>query len=270
MITLLLAGWAAIAAAQALLWWEQRRSQDASLVDVGWSAALVVLALGFALASDGLTARRALVGAMGAVWGGRLAWHLARRIVADRRHRDADHREDGRYRALRARWGAAAQRNFFIFFQVQAVWSVMFAVPFLIAMRADRAALTWQDGLGVAIWAIGVVGEAVADAQLARFRADPGHRGRTCRAGLWRYSRHPNYFFEWLTWWAYVAIAWGAPHGWVALFGPAVMLLFLFKVTGIPYTEAQALRSRGDDYRAYQRTTSAFVPWFPRADAEEA
>ena len=144
------------------------------------------------------------------------------------------------------------------------------AYTFQSSTFADDQALTWQDGLGVAIWAIGVAGEAVADAQLARFRADPGHRGRTCRAGLWRYSRHPNYFFEWLTWWAYVAIAWGAPHGWVALFGPAVMLLFLFKVTGIPYTEAQALRSRGDDYRAYQRTTSAFVPWFPRADAEEA
>jgi steroid 5-alpha reductase family enzyme len=194
---------------------------------------------------------------MGAIWGGRLAWHLARRIRRDGH-------EDGRYRDLRARWGASAQRNFFVFFQVQATWSVLFSLPLLVAMRADRAALGWPELIGAAIWAIGVIGEGVADAQLARFRARPEHRGRTCRDGLWRYSRHPNYFFEWITWWGYVAIAWGAPTGWLALLGPVLMLLFLYKVTGIPYTEAQALRSRGDDYRDYQRTTSAFFPWFPR------
>lgn len=268
MIALVLGGWAVIAAAQLALWWEQRRSGDASLVDVGWSAALVVLAGLYAVAGDGLTERRLLVGAMAAIWGGRLAWHLARRIVASRAA--GARAEDGRYQALRARWGPRAQRNFLVFFQVQASWSVLFSLPILVAMGAARPALGWLDAVGVAIWAIGVVGEGVADAQLARFRARAGSRGRTCREGLWRYSRHPNYFFEWLTWWSYVVIAWGAPLGWLAWAGPALMLLFLFKVTGIPSTEAQALRSRGDDYRAYQRTTSAFVPWFPRADRPRA
>jgi steroid 5-alpha reductase family enzyme len=262
MTAVVLAGWAAVAVAQLALWWQQRRSGDASIVDVGWSAALVALAAWYAIAGDGLGERRLLVGAMGAVWGGRLAWYLGRRL----RRARARHGEDGRYQALRARWGAAAQRNFFLFFQVQAAWSVLFSIPFLIAMGAARPALGWQDLLGVALWAIGVAGESVADAQLARFRADPANAGRTCRVGLWRASRHPNYFFEWIGWWGYVAIAWGAPHGWVALLGPIVMLLFLVRFTGIPYTEAQALRSRGDDYRAYQRTTSAFVPWFPVED----
>src|SRR5262249_38496991 len=90
--------------------------------------------------------------------------------------------------------------------------------------------------------------------------------GRTCRAGLWRYSRHPNYFFEWTHWFAYPLLAVGAGGVfWLSAIGPVIMLLMLYRVSGIPFTEAQALRSRGDDYRDYQRTTSAFVPWFPKA-----
>jgi steroid 5-alpha reductase family enzyme len=111
------------------------------------------------------------------------------------------------------------------------------------------------------LWAGAVLGETVADRQLAGFRADPANRGAVCRRGLWRLSRHPNYFFEWVQWWAYVLIGRGAP---LTLIGPAAMLVFLFRVTGIPYTERQALRSRGEAYREYQRATSAFVPWPPR------
>jgi steroid 5-alpha reductase family enzyme len=92
------------------------------------------------------------------------------------------------------------------------------------------------------------------------------NRGHTCRDGLWRYSRHPNYFFEWLHWWAYVPLSLGAAGGWATILAPLVMLFFLFCVTGIPATEAQALQSRGADYRQYQRTTSAFFPWFPRRE----
>ena len=100
--------------------------------------------------------------------------------------------------------------------------------------------------------------------QLAAFRAQPSNRGRTCRSGLWRYSRHPNYFFEWLHWFAYVALAVGSPVSWLAWSGPVVMYLFLRYISGIPFTEANALRSRGDDYREYQRTTPMLFPWFPR------
>jgi steroid 5-alpha reductase family enzyme len=111
---------------------------------------------------------------------------------------------------------------------------------------------------------VAFAGESLADRQLSRFRQDPRNRGRVCRDGLWRYSRHPNYFFEWLHWWAYVALAAGSPLWWIAVAGVAMMLLFLTRVTGIPPTEAQALRSRGEAYREYQRTTSAFFPWPPR------
>jgi steroid 5-alpha reductase family enzyme len=117
---------------------------------------------------------------------------------------------------------------------------------------------------GVIVWLIAVAGETIADRQLARFRRDPANRGQVCRAGLWRYSRHPNYFFEWVHWLSYVLIG----HGeWLTWIGPVGMLLFLFRVTGIPYTEMQALKSRGDRYREYQSTTNVFFPWFPRSVA---
>jgi steroid 5-alpha reductase family enzyme len=118
---------------------------------------------------------------------------------------------------------------------------------------------------GLALWAVALAGEALADKQMSRFKAAPSNAGAVCRTGLWKYSRHPNYFFESLVWWAYFLFAAAAPTGWVTLYCPLGMLYLLLRVTGIPETEAQAVRSKGEAYRAYQRTTSAFVPWFPRA-----
>ncbi len=135
----------------------------------------------------------------------------------------------------------------------------------LIAMLNPAAFPNAWDIAGVLVWLLAVGGERTADAQLERFRADPANRGRTCRVGLWRLSRHPNYFFEWLHWWSYVLIGFAAPLGWLTLLGPAVMLLFLLRITGIPMTELRAIESRGDAYREYQRTTSAFFPWPPKA-----
>jgi len=121
---------------------------------------------------------------------------------------------------------------------------------------------------GLLLWGVAVTGESIADWQLAAFRSRPWNKDRVCRIGLWRYSRHPNYFFEWVHWWSYVVMALALPAGnwWVTLIGPLAMGWALVKVTGIPWAEAQALTTRGQDYRAYQRTTSAFIPWWPRAD----
>ena len=253
---LLVTGWVAMAAMMAALWLVQRARRDAGVVDVGWTAGLGALALWYALAGGGDPLRRGLVAAMAGGWSLRLAWHLlADRVVGKP--------EDGRYRELRSRWGERAQARFFVFFQAQAAADVVLSLPFLAAMCGERA--LGATGLaGVAVWAVAVLGETLADAQLARFRADPGNRGRTCRAGLWRLSRHPNYFFEWLHWWAYVLLALGSPAWWLSLVGPVLMLVLLLEVTGIPATEAHALASRGEEYRDYQRTTSAFVPWFPK------
>ena len=141
----------------------------------------------------------------------------------------------------------------------------MLAAPLLAACLNPAPAIHPLEWAGLVLWAVTLAGEAVADRQLEVFRRDPASRGRTCRSGLWRYSRHPNYFFEWLVWVAYFVFALASPWGWATVYCPALMLYFLFRVTGIPATEEQAVRSRGDDYRDYQRTTSAFVPWFPKA-----
>ena len=121
------------------------------------------------------------------------------------------------------------------------------------------------DIVGAGLWLIGLAGESLADAQLRRFKARPESKGKTCREGLWNYSRHPNYFFEWLIWIGYGILALGAPWGWLGMISPLAILYILTRLTGIPLTEEQAIRSRGDDYRDYQRTTSAFIPWFKKA-----
>ncbi len=135
----------------------------------------------------------------------------------------------------------------------------------MVLVRNDHPSLGPGEIAGIALWLAAIAGETLADRQLAQFRAKPANRGKTCRAGLWRYSRHPNYFFEWLHWWSYVLMGINVSNGWVTLIGPVVMLFFLFYITGIPHTEKQAVASRGDDYREYQRTTSMFFPWPPKA-----
>ncbi len=255
---LLLGGWAAAAALMAIFWLAQLRTGDAGIVDVVWSVAVGLLAILFAWLADGHPSRRILLGVLVGIWSLRLGGHLLTRVM--------QLPEDGRYQRLRAEWGDRAQRNLFLYFQVQAVWGVLFAIPLLVAARNPRP-LGALDAAGVAIWLVALVGESLADRQLGRFRRDPANRGRVCRDGLWRYSRHPNYFFEWVHWWAYPLLAWSAPAGWVALLGPLVMLYFLLKVTGVPPTEANALASRGDAYREYQRTTSVFFPWPPKKGA---
>jgi steroid 5-alpha reductase family enzyme len=256
--TQILVAWGIVAVMMVLLWWRQQITKDATPVDVGWSVGLGLLALFFwAVSPDPTQPRTILVGLLGAVWAFRLGGYLYWTRV--RGHRE----EDGRYQTLRRNWGRRAGVFFFVFYQVQALLSFLFALPFLAAMRT-RSEFTAIDFAGIAVWIIAVSGEALADAQLSRFRARSESRGKTCRDGLWSWSRHPNYFFEWLHWWAYVLLSWGAVWWWGTLFAPALMLFFLFKVTGIPATEAQAVLSRGDDYREYQRTTSVFVPWPPK------
>jgi steroid 5-alpha reductase family enzyme len=119
--------------------------------------------------------------------------------------------------------------------------------------------------MGVVIAAISLLGEGLADRQLTSFKENRAHQGRTCREGLWKYSRHPNYFFEWVFWFSFVAFAWGSSIWLLTWLGPVVMLILLFGVTGIPPSEARALESRGADYRDYQSKTSVFIPWFPKS-----
>ena len=254
----LLGSWIGIAGLMAILWHLQRTTKNAGIVDVAWSFGTGLVGVAFCLFGTGDPTRRILLGAMIGFWGFRLGLHLWQRMKREP--------EDGRYTAIREKTGAGADRWLFIFFQVQAVWALMFASPLLIAARNTTPGWQWTDTLGVAIWIFAIGGESLSDRQLARFKARPDSKGQVCRDGLWGWSRHPNYFFEWLHWFAYVAIGWNAAYGWATLAGPAVMLFFLFKITGIPPTEKQALRSRGEAYRQYQREVSPFFPWPPKRD----
>ena len=250
----LLVVWLLAALLMTLGWQWQRARANAGIVDVLWAAGVGGSAVLLGALGSGSTWTRLALALLGGAWGIRLAIHLWTRVRREP--------EDGRYQNLRAHWHGD-QLKFFAFFQFQAALIVLFALPFFVVSRNPQASVPWFAA-AAAIWLLSVIGESIADAQLSRFRNDPANKGYTCREGLWRYSRHPNYFFEWLHWFAYVCLAVGAPIGWLAWSGPVVMYVFLRWISGVPYTETQALRSRGDDYREYQRTTPMLIPWFPK------
>jgi steroid 5-alpha reductase family enzyme len=244
------------------LWVVQVRVRDASLVDAAWAVLIACAAVLYALLADGELSHRVLAAVLACMWGFRLgAYLLFTRVL----RRD----EDGRYLALRAKWGAHANRNFFWFFQFQALFVVFFSLPFAFITLDSESGFGAVAWIGIALWAIGNVGTIAADRQLTRWRGEPGNNGKTARNGLWAWSRHPNYFFEWVTWCGVALVATTAPNGWIAWIVPAGLLVLLFRVTGIPATEAQALRSRAD-YAEYQRMTSAFVPLPPRRGTSTA
>lgn len=251
----LLLVWACAAVAQAGAFAWQRRRRNAGIVDVVWSLGVGGAALLLALVGSGAPLPRALLAVLGGAWGLRLGLHLWRRVRAEG--------EDGRYAHLRRHWGDS-DGKWFAFFQAQALLVVLFALPFAVVAGSPVAAFGWQHVAGIAVWVLSVAGEGVADRQLAAFRADAANRGKVCDVGLWRYSRHPNYFFEFLHWFAYGLLAIGAPHAWLAWSGPLVMYVFLRWISGIPHTEAQSLRTRGQAYRDYQRRTPMLIPWFPK------
>lgn len=243
-------------------WVVQRRAGNAGWVDVVWTFALGLGGITYALVpAPGIAwpgARQVLVAVAAALWSIRLGLHLWNRT----RHGP----EDSRYARFRHDWGGAFQRRMFGFLQVQAAAAAVLAAAFLLAARNPRP-LGWQDGLAVLVLVMAVAGEAIADAQLHRFRDAHAQDGSICDSGLWGLSRHPNYFFEWFGWLAYplfaIDLSGHYPAGWLALAAPALMYWLLVHVSGIPPLEQQMLRTRGSAYRAYRRRTRAFLP-FPR------
>jgi steroid 5-alpha reductase family enzyme len=235
----------------------QRLSGDATAVDAGWALTLALLAVLYAVLAPGCIADRLLVAVTAGPAFLRVAWVVLRRV---------GHGEDRRYGGLRARWHERGreQVRFFVFYQAQALLALGLSGTFLLACFNRHNGLQPPAWAGAGLWMVAATGEAIADRQLARFKADPANEGKTMRYGLWRYSRHPNYFFQWASWVAYALIASPAPWGWLGWISPVLMFGLTVFVTGIPPAEEQAVRSRGEDYRRYQRETSPFVPWFPR------
>jgi steroid 5-alpha reductase family enzyme len=244
----------------ALAWVVQQRTGNSGWVDTIWTFSVGLVGAASALWPIGGTApslRQWLVAALVAAWSLRLGLHIAVRTagIAD----------DPRYADFARKWGVNSARRMFVFLQNQAFGSIPLVFAIFVAARFPEPAPRAQDYLGVLILFMGIAGEALADAQLKAFRTDPVNKGRVCDVGLWRWSRHPNYFFEWFCWLAYPVIALSPdyPWGFATLLAPAFMYWILVHVTGIPPLEEQMLRSRGERYREYQSRTSAFFPMPP-------
>jgi steroid 5-alpha reductase family enzyme len=261
MLILYVEALAAIAVALSVLmagaWAVQQRTGNSGWVDTIWTFSLGLVGAGSALWPVGgaaANARQWLVAGLVAIWSLRLGSHIAART--------AKISDDPRYAAFAKEWGVDSPRKMFIFLQNQGFGSIPLVFSIFVAARFPDHVLRLQDYLGALILFIGIAGESLADSQLKNFRENPANKGRVCDAGLWRWSRHPNYFFEWFGWLAYpvIAISTDYPWGWATLLAPLFMYWILVHVTGIPPLEQQMLRSRGERYRDYQARTSMFFP----------
>jgi steroid 5-alpha reductase family enzyme len=249
--------WIAIglAGAMAAAWAVQRLTGNSAWVDTVWS---------FATGAGGIAAavlpvtgaapslRQVVVAVLIALWAGRLGLHIAERARGGG--------DDPRYAAMAKQWGKAWPLYLFVFLEIQAAASVVLVLAVRLAATNPAPFPAFTDMAGIALLVASVVGEGIADSQLRRF--GHSHKGAVCDVGLWRYSRHPNYFFEWLGWCAWAVIAINFAHLWslAALGAPVMMYLLLVHISGIPPLETHMLATRGERFRAYQAMTSAFFP----------
>jgi len=229
--------------------------KDNSLADTAWGLGFILLAgLTFIRAHEPAP-RRILVTALVLVWGGRLAAH----VFARNRKRG----EDFRYAAWRARWGRwFVLRSYLQVFLLQGVFLLIISWPVVLINSAPQSGPGWRDLAGGLLWLLGFVFESVADAELARFKRQPGEKGRIMMQGLWRYSRHPNYFGEAVMWWGIFVLALGSEGGWTSVASPLLITLLLRFVSGVPMLERKYREN--PEFQAYARRTNAFVPWWPK------
>jgi steroid 5-alpha reductase family enzyme len=272
-----LVSWAAVAVVMILVWVWAYRIKNAGIVDIFWAFNFLVIALVIwflagekTVATDQVVSdikgwhttifpeanvyRKIMVCGLAALWSLRLGTYLLIRVGSHLAE------EEGRYKQLRKEWAPNANAKFFVFFQMQALSNVFLAIPFFIIALNPDPQISIVEYIGATLWLIAIIGEGLADWQLQHFNKNPANKGKVCQYGLWNYSRHPNYFFQLMLWISVFIFALGSPYGWISIVCPLTIGFLIFKVTGIPMTEEQAIRSKGDAYREYQRTTSVFVP----------
>ncbi len=228
-----------------------------SPVDAFWAICIGLTSL-FFLLSQNPNPKQITAAILIGAWAARLGFHLARRI--------ANHHpeEDSRYTKLREVWKGRENSAFFWFFQGQAISVFLLALPFYLIAADPDPGWSALHIAGAIVAAIGLIGETIADKQMSIFKSGDPDPKSVCQKGLWRYSRHPNYFFESVIWTGFFLFAAGSPWGWTTIYAPAIITYLLLKVTGIPPTEASALKRKGEAYRKYQRTTSPFIPLPPK------
>jgi len=247
-----------------LVWLISLVRRDASIVDVFWGLGFVLLAWLYRGLGEGAGdgGRQALVPVLVTIWGGRLSAHIL--------WRNWGRGEDYRYAAMRRKWGPRfGLLSLAIVFWLQGVLLWIVAMPLLQVQAVGSVPWSWLDGLGVALVVAGLIFEAVGDWQLARFRRDPANAGDVMDRGLWRYTRHPNYFGDVLLWWGFGAFALATPGGAWALTGPLLMTTLILRVSGVTLLE-EGLHASRPGYADYVRRTSAFVPWPPKPSGRGA
>lgn len=242
------------------MWVASLIRRDVSLVDRVWGIAFLVLAVTYAVVGDGAVVRENLVIALVAIWSLRLSGYIT--------WRNWGHGEDPRYRAMRERDPERFPvKSLVTVFWLQGLLAWIISLPLLaVATDPTPATLTWLDWAGVGVWTVGFYFETVGDWQLSRFLADPANKGKVMDRGLWRYTRHPNYFGDTTVWWGYFLIALATGAWWAAI-GSAVMTLFIVKVSGVALTDKRMsgkAGSRREGYDEYVARTNAFFPWPPK------
>jgi steroid 5-alpha reductase family enzyme len=248
---------AVTAAVMFALWLLSLARRDASIVDIYWGLGFVVIAAVAFARGDGYPPRKLLVLCLTALWGIRLAGYLA--------WRNWGHGEDYRYQAMRKRWGKRfGLVSLFLVFGLQAVLMWIVSLPIQhVQVTPLPARLTWLDGLGVLLWGIGLTFEALGDWQLARFKADAENRGKVMDRGLWRYTRHPNYFGDAVVWWGFFCLSLATERGLRTVVGPLLMTFLLMRVSGVALLERRLSKTKSQ-YRDYAQRTNAFFPGPPQ------
>lgn len=256
-VTVALAGGLAILLMMTALWLISVRVQDASIVDSFWGPGFGVAALTYFIVGDGWLPRQIFITALALIWGGRLGWHIFRR--------NHGKGEDYRYQQFRQHYGPERYWwvSFFQVFLLQGILMWIISAPLMMAhIHPQPEAFTWLDVLGGVFWLIGFSFEVIGDWQLAQFKANPANKGQVLQSGLWRYTRHPNYFGDACVWWGLWLIAGNASFGWLTVFAPALMTFLLMRVSGVSLLEQRMMQRPG--YADYVARTSAFFPWPPK------
>ncbi|MBC7381701.1 MAG: DUF1295 domain-containing protein [Bacteroidia bacterium] len=254
LMSVILVSFAAVSLIMVITWLVALQINNFSIVDVVWSFNFFVIAAIIWFMSEVRLPRLEIICALLTLWSVRLTLYLGIRVGSHLQE------EEGRYKQLRMEWVKNLNSKFFWFYQMQAVSNLFLCIPFFIMAFNNDNQLNFLEYIGSLIWITGIVGEAIADYQLQQFKKNKWNKGKVCQTGLWNYSRHPNYFFQLTIWTGVFIFALSSNWGWLSIVCPLSIGWLLFKVTGIPLTEQQSLRSKGDAYRKYQSTTSIFFP----------
>ncbi|MES2769177.1 MAG: DUF1295 domain-containing protein [Bdellovibrionota bacterium] len=241
-----------------MLWWISLKIKNAAIVDVGWGISVLIYCCFYFFGTDGLQAKEFLALMTVLIWSGRLSYHLYNDRIKGGKE------EEGRYKKLREYFKTDISKKFFFFFQAQGLFNFVLCTPFLIIALNPSRQVKFLDLMAFALSYLAIFGETTADYQLKQFKKNPENKGKVCDVGLWGYSRHPNYFFEFLIWVGFFLMGVGEPYGFLGIVAPASILYTLLKFTGIPATEEQAVRTKGQLYKNYQERVSAFIPLPPK------